>query len=178
MNPLCKQILFLALGLLMKGSLIGQNNQCNSLSFTITERILPGGTQYEYEYWNGQLSVYEVPQVSIIVYDNNLREPSPEKRKYKIKLKNSQILSVDSIVKSINPMNLDSIYSTATIDGMNWTLQFKLEGRTKKIFLDNYYLAQLEPLLKYLNELLPRDKRLITFDFVSKNSVQKNINNR
>jgi hypothetical protein len=167
-KPLYKQFLILAVALLMKGSLMGQNNQSYSLSFTITERILPGGTQFEYEYYDGILSVYEVPQISIIIHDDKVREPSQENGKYRVKLKSSQILSVDSIVRTINPMNLDTLYSSATIDGVNWTLQFKLRGETKKIFLNNYYLAQLDPLLNYINELLPRDKRVITFDFVSK----------
>lgn len=168
LKPLYKQFLILAVALLMKGSLMGQNNQFCSLSFTITERILPGGTQFEYEYCDGILSVYEVPQISIIIHDDKVRESSQENEKYSVKLKSSQILSVDSIVRTINPMNLDTLYSSATIDGVNWTLQFKLRGETKKIFLNNYYLAQLDPLLKYINELLPRDKRVITFDFVSK----------
>ena len=168
MNPFCKPIIILVLGLLMKGSLNGQNSQYSSLNFTITERILPGGTKYEYEYWNGQLSVYEVSQVSVIVYDNLLKEPSRKTGEFKIKLKRLQILTIDSIVDKIDPIKLDTIYSTAMIDGVNWTFNFEINGKKKKIFIDNYYLSKLDPLLNYLNEILPRDKRLINFDFVSK----------
>jgi len=162
--------MILFFGLIMKESLNGQNCQYNSLIITITERILPGGTQYEYEYFNGQLGVYKVPQVTVNVYDDLVREPSKKKAEFKIKLKRQQTLIVDSIVDKIDPFTLDTIYSAAMIDGVNWTFKFEINGKKKEIFVDNYHLSQLDPLLDYLNRLIPTNKRLISFDFVSKNN--------
>ena len=142
---------------------IGQNSTYSLTNFSITQTLLPGGQQFEYEYKNGVLTVYEIFQTG-----NSITFNHRKKAEYSKNVTKYRIATLDSIINKTNIFQFDSIYSEPMIDGVSWTFLFQVNGLEKNIYLDNYYLAELDPLLTFINSILPVKKRLITFDFVQK----------
>ena len=84
---------------------------------------------------------------------------------YSKKLKSAD---TDSIVNHINLSSiqgLNNTYSGNWIDGINWTVTIILDKFEKEIFLENYYLPEIDEVLLELNRRLPDKYRQINFDY-------------
>ncbi len=74
---------------------------------------------------------------------------------------------VDSLRLSIQEqdlMHLDSSYASSVMDGVSWTLVIQDGTHKKTIFLENYYLSQLDTILLKINGAIPSRYRLINFN--------------
>jgi len=125
-----------------------QNENLFCEEFNISQTILPGGDDYEYKYKNNTL----------LIIENN-------KSIYKQEFNKNQISSIDSIIKNINVLSIDSVYSRFVLDGTYWTFMFKSHGIKKEILLSNYYHAKLDTLLRYINRQIPTNKQYVSFGF-------------
>jgi len=136
-----------------------QPQSMNNNKLTISQYILPGPNFYQYQLNNESIKVLEVRW-------KWYRGQSNLKRKviYKKKLNKDNIDSIDSIIIQLDLNNIDTSYSKPVIDGVIWVYEFNWNQMTKKIRLDNFYLERLNPLLCYMNGLLPLKKRIISFD--------------
>jgi hypothetical protein len=137
----------------------------------ITQTLLPGGNpKFQYEV-NNRLLIVE--KINVKWDDNQYVEKS--KRIFRRKLTNDQINEIDSIIKNADLDNLDSTYYSAVMDGVIWIYDFKWGETSKKIELGNYYLDNLDQILTYINNLLPENKRFISFEIFN---IKSHNNNR
>jgi len=117
-------------------------------SFSIEQVGLPNGHFSNYQYKSGELLVLE-----------------NSKRIEKIKLTILQKAKLDSIIFNLNVDKLNSRYNRTNLvfDGTHWNFNFKIDNKEKEIFLDNYYLAQLDNFVRFLNSILPEKAQIISF---------------
>jgi hypothetical protein len=136
----------------------------NENSFSIEEVGLLGGGHSKYIYENNILSVFK-----------------NSKKIKTIKLSNDQKIKLDSIISKIGIENLYKSYEVRSLtiiiddvkvkpesvimssDGINWYFNFKYGGKEKNVFLNNYYIEKLDILVRYLNSLLNKKSRIISF---------------
>jgi hypothetical protein len=152
--------LFFGLICLTLGVAYGQTTNNKIIEFVIKQTVLPGSSLgYEYHYKAGVLSAYRNTTVW-----RGEDYVGKSKRIYKKKLSKNNIRLLDSIIYNLDVLSFDSSYSTPTIDGVYWEFLFYFNGKFKKVDLDNYYLKELDVLLVFVNQQLPKKKRYINFD--------------
>jgi len=123
------------------------------------QRILPGpNPDVVYQLSDNKLNIYHIDIWKKFKIGN-------KKLIYNKRLESAEI---DSIVKHINIsriQELNNTYSGQWIDGINWTVTIKLDRFEKEIFLNNYYLPEIDEVLLELNRRLPDKYRQISFDY-------------
>jgi len=138
-----------------------QENKSNCLYIYFIQRILPGpNPDVVYQLSDNKLSIYHADIYKKVRIRN-------KKLIYSKRLKSAEI---DSIVNHINLYSiqgLNNTYSGNWFDGINWTVTIKLDKFEKEIFLDNYYLPEIDKVLLELNKRLPDKYRQITFDYLN-----------
>jgi hypothetical protein len=136
-----------------------QENKTNKLYIYFRQRILPGpNPDVVYQLSDNKLNIYHVDIWKKFKIGN--KKPIYSKR-----LKSAEI---DSIVYHLNISSiqeLNNTYSGQWIDGINWTVTIKLDKFEKEIFLNNYYLPEIDEVLLELNSRLPDEYRQISFDY-------------
>lgn len=119
----------------------GQSN----FTFTIEQLSLPGGHIANYEFDGEKLFISE-----------------NERLKEKLRLKQDEIYHLDSLARNIGLDTLKASYSRPVIDGIRTTFEFKRGTKTKKITLTEYYLENLDRLLREVNILLKEKHQIIS----------------
>jgi len=136
-----------------------QENKTNNLYIYFMQRILPGpNPDVVYQLSDNKLNIYHIDIWKKFKIGN-------KKLIYSNRLKSAEI---DSIVNHINISSiqvLNNTYSGKWIDGINWTVIIKYGGFEKEIFLNNYYLPEIDEVLLELNKRLPDEYRQISFDY-------------
>ena len=137
-------------------------------TITITQQILPGPNwNYSYLVSSERITIYRTKNLT--------KSGHTRKRKiYNLKLNPQQSDSLLFIIKQIEIAELKN-YSAGWLDGVIWTFNFKCENINMVIELENYYLPEIEELVDFLNRLLPKNKRFISFDIF--NIRDKQISN-
>ena len=120
----------------------------NETSLYIKQVALPKGHISEYKYDNNKL----------VILENS-------KKIKQIKIDEIQSDDLARIIESINIDSLQERYTRENIifDGVNRTFIFEKDNKQKKVFLDNYYLEELDELLRFINNKIPEQKKLISY---------------
>ncbi len=124
-----------------------------NFSFGQSENIL---TIEQVSLPNGHFIKYIFDGEKITIRENG-------KQRQQIKLDQKELKQLDSVMNSIGLDTLQEIYSRPVFDGVNWTFAFNLNGTEKKITLDNYYLENLDILLRKINSFIKENDRIISF---------------
>lgn len=155
-NLRMKYIIFLLLSIFSIHASYSQIDFKNDLEFEISQNCGFFG-DHKYKYQNDTFSVIEIkykPQVT------------ENKRIYYLTFSDQQIKIIDSLIRLMDIEKLDTFYKSysANIDGTHSTIWIRYNDTTKNIDLDNCVLEDINYLVHYLNMLLPKNKRIISFD--------------
>ena len=131
-------------------------SQDPALQINIIQRILPGpNPDVVYQITGNRFYIYHV-------------KTWKADKKVRIFAKRLSQIDLDSLTSKINISKINELsnnYSGNSLDGINWTFKLKLEKFQKEVYLDNYYLPELDVILTELNKRLPNKYREINFNY-------------
>jgi hypothetical protein len=134
------------------------------IPFSVEQTILPGDfdsdLRIEYEVADNKVTLHRTR----FEFVNDSLTTKKEKY-YEQVLLESQINRINSLTKQLIIDEYDSIYSRGVIDGIVWVFKFNLYDFPKKVVLDNYYITELDSLVKYVSSLLPKEYQTISLSY-------------
>jgi hypothetical protein len=154
--------------LIIPNILSGQNKDNSPFKLTITQDMYPGpNPQFTYMISRNRLTIIKTQK--IFNYTVKIREDL-----YSRRFNKTQRDSLSMIINKIDFPKLDNIYRAAAMDGICWTFNFKTTNESKTVILSNYYLPELELLIDFLNNKIPKSSRYISFDYFGTRERFKN----
>lgn len=136
-------------------------NILNILTFFLLTNLCLGQTDITFSikqvsFPSGHYSNYEFDGKILIATENGQKI---EKRE----LNQAEIKQIDSVIKEIRLDTLKENYSRPVYDGVHTTFSFYINGTKKEIRLNNYYLVNLDILVRLVNDYLKEKNRIISF---------------
>ena len=159
MNTGIKYAISICVLLIMSDVLSGQNKDNPTLKLTITQDMFPGpNPQITYKVSSNRLTIIKTQKI----FNQTLRISEDL---YSRRFNRTQRDSLHMIINKIDLSKLDNNYTSAVLDGICWTFDFKTINESKTVVLWNYYLPEFGLLIDFLNNKIPSKSRYISFDY-------------